>query len=168
MAGDKNPETADVLVDRRRVFTALAAGSVASAAGIAARAAEAAAPAAPASAAVTPPSAAALAAEHEAPFAAPGELGRTGADDMVDCLRHLQIDYIATMPGSSFRGLHESLINYGGNKSPEILTCLRSRVESFPSALMATLTWTMGRIFSTLHSCALQDCRTPVLNPRIT
>ena len=26
-------------------------------------------------------------------------------------------------PGSSFRGLHESLINYGGNKDPEFLTC---------------------------------------------
>jgi thiamine pyrophosphate-dependent acetolactate synthase large subunit-like protein len=27
------------------------------------------------------------------------------------------------MPASSFRGLHESIINYGGNKDPELLTC---------------------------------------------
>jgi hypothetical protein len=29
---------------------------------------------------------------------------------------------------------------------PEIFTCLRSWVESFPSALIATLTWTKGRM----------------------
>ncbi|HUP31277.1 MAG TPA: thiamine pyrophosphate-dependent enzyme, partial [Usitatibacter sp.] len=27
-------------------------------------------------------------------------------------------------PGSSFRSLHESLVNYGGNKAPELLTCM--------------------------------------------
>ena len=32
-------------------------------------------------------------------------------------------EYIASNPGSSFRGLHESFVNYGGNRSPEWLTC---------------------------------------------
>src|SRR5262249_61344420 len=46
-----------------------------------------------------------------------------GADFMVDVLKSLGLEYIAAMPASSFRGLHESIINYGGNKDPELLTC---------------------------------------------
>jgi thiamine pyrophosphate-dependent acetolactate synthase large subunit-like protein len=48
---------------------------------------------------------------------------RPGADFMVDVLKSLDFDYVAANPGSSFRGLHESLINYGGNTNPELLTC---------------------------------------------
>jgi hypothetical protein len=46
-----------------------------------------------------------------------------GSDYMIDVLRSLNIDYVATNPGSSFRGLQESLVNYGGNNKPELLTC---------------------------------------------
>ena len=49
---------------------------------------------------------------------------RPGSDFMIDVIRTLDIDYISTNPGSSFRSLHESLVNYGGNKKPELLTCL--------------------------------------------
>lgn len=48
---------------------------------------------------------------------------RTGSDYMVDVLKRLGLDYVAANPGSSFRGLHESIINYGGNREPELLTC---------------------------------------------
>src|SRR4030088_3440373 len=48
---------------------------------------------------------------------------RTGSDFMVDVLKSLDIDYVCANPGSSFRGLHESIINYGGNRSPEFITC---------------------------------------------
>ena len=48
---------------------------------------------------------------------------RTGSDFMVDVIKSLGFEYVAANPGSSFRGFHESLINYGGNKSPEFLTC---------------------------------------------
>src|SRR5688572_3875498 len=37
------------------------------------------------------------------------------SDWMVDVLKGLDLEYVATNPGSSFKGLHESLINYGGN-----------------------------------------------------
>jgi acetolactate synthase I/II/III large subunit len=47
-----------------------------------------------------------------------------GSDFMVDVVKGLDIDYLATNPGSSFRGLHESIVNYGGNRQPELLTCL--------------------------------------------
>jgi acetolactate synthase-1/2/3 large subunit len=46
-----------------------------------------------------------------------------GSDFMVDVLKTLDFEYIAANPASSFRGLHESLISYGGNKAPEWLTC---------------------------------------------
>ena len=42
---------------------------------------------------------------------------------MVDVLKTLGFEYVAANPGSSFRGLHESFINYGGNTQPEWLTC---------------------------------------------
>ena len=42
---------------------------------------------------------------------------------MVDVLKSLGIEYICSNPGSSFRALHESVINYGGNRNPEFLTC---------------------------------------------
>src|SRR5580700_1723332 len=48
---------------------------------------------------------------------------RPGSDFMVDVLKSLNFDYICANPGSSFRGLQESCINYGGNKSPEWITC---------------------------------------------
>ena len=48
---------------------------------------------------------------------------RTGSDFMVDVIKSLGFEYVAANPGSSFRGFHESLINYGGNKAPEFLTC---------------------------------------------
>jgi len=46
------------------------------------------------------------------------------SDFMVDAIKSLGIEYISINAGSSFRGLQESLINYGGNKNPQILTCL--------------------------------------------
>ena len=43
---------------------------------------------------------------------------------MVDVIKATGIDYIASNPGSSFRSLQESIVNYGGNKRPEFLTCM--------------------------------------------
>jgi len=71
------------------------------------------------------PSARALAAETE-PVSTDVEVlteDHPGADFMVDVIKSFGIEYIAAMPASSFRGLHESIINYGGNKNPELLTC---------------------------------------------
>jgi acetolactate synthase I/II/III large subunit len=48
---------------------------------------------------------------------------RTGSDFMVDVLKSIGFDYICANPGSSFRGLHESVINYGHNERPELITC---------------------------------------------
>jgi thiamine pyrophosphate-dependent acetolactate synthase large subunit-like protein len=49
--------------------------------------------------------------------------GRPASDFMVDVLKTLKIDYCYSNPASSFRALHESIINYGNNKLPEFITC---------------------------------------------
>ena len=46
-----------------------------------------------------------------------------GSDVMVDLLREMNFDYVFLTPGSSFRGLHDSLVNYGRNHKPEIILC---------------------------------------------
>jgi len=45
------------------------------------------------------------------------------SDFMVDVIKTLGFEYVAANPGSSFEGLHESIINYGSNTMPELLTC---------------------------------------------
>ena len=49
---------------------------------------------------------------------------RPGGDFMVDVIKTLDFEFIASNPGSSFRGIHESIINYGNNTKPEFITCL--------------------------------------------
>ena len=46
------------------------------------------------------------------------------SDALAELLRNLDIGFIALSPGSSFRGLHESLVNLLGNRDPEMLLCL--------------------------------------------
>jgi thiamine pyrophosphate-dependent acetolactate synthase large subunit-like protein len=47
-----------------------------------------------------------------------------GSDVLADVLRELGLEYVALNPGSSFRGLHDSLVNHLGNRAPQILLCL--------------------------------------------
>ena len=46
---------------------------------------------------------------------------RYGSDVMVDAIKACGSKYVSLNPGSSYRGLHDSLVNYGGN-DPEIIT----------------------------------------------
>jgi acetolactate synthase I/II/III large subunit len=71
-----------------------------------------------------PPTANLAAAETETPRGSNDTSGRPGSDFMVDVIKTLDIKYLPCNPASSFRGLHESLIDYGGNKQPELLTCM--------------------------------------------
>ncbi|HXT31830.1 MAG TPA: thiamine pyrophosphate-binding protein, partial [Vicinamibacterales bacterium] len=99
---------------------------------------------------VPPPSAGLAAAETNPP---PPRVDvyttdRPGSDFMADVLKSLGFEYVAANPGSSFRGLHESFINYGGNKEPELLTCCHeessvamghgyAKIEGKPMLVMA-------------------------------
>jgi acetolactate synthase I/II/III large subunit len=44
-----------------------------------------------------------------------------GSDFMVDVIKTLDIDYVALNPGGATRGLHESIIHYGGNNKPALI-----------------------------------------------
>jgi thiamine pyrophosphate-dependent acetolactate synthase large subunit-like protein len=46
---------------------------------------------------------------------------RWGSDVAAAVLRRLGVEYVALNPGSSFRGLHDSLVNYLGNRGPEMV-----------------------------------------------
>jgi acetolactate synthase-1/2/3 large subunit len=52
----------------------------------------------------------------------------SGGDFMVDVFKTLDIDYLAMNCASSFRGLHEAVVNYGKNVKPEILTCAHEEI----------------------------------------
>ena len=73
---------------------------------------------------------------------------KPGSDFMADVLKSLDFEYVAANPGSTFRGIHESLINYGNNKNPELLTCCHeessvamahgyAKIEGKPMLVMA-------------------------------
>ena len=73
---------------------------------------------------------------------------RPGSDFMADVLKSLDFEYVAANPGSTFRGIHESFINYGHNKNPELLTCCHeessvamahgyAKIEGKPMLVMA-------------------------------
>jgi thiamine pyrophosphate-dependent acetolactate synthase large subunit-like protein len=47
-----------------------------------------------------------------------------GSDAIAQLLRDLRIPYIALTPGASFRGLHDSLVNFLGNERPGMLLCI--------------------------------------------
>jgi len=47
-----------------------------------------------------------------------------GSDVIAEALRSLDIPYIALTPGASYRGLHDSIVNYLGNAKPQMLLCL--------------------------------------------
>ena len=51
-----------------------------------------------------------------------------GSDVIVDLLKAFEIEYVAINPGATFRGLHDSLVNYGGNHAPEILLCTHEEI----------------------------------------
>ena len=52
---------------------------------------------------------------------------RYGSDVIVDLLKGFGIEYAALNPGATYRGLHDSIVNYGGN-CPEIVTCTHEEV----------------------------------------
>jgi benzoylformate decarboxylase/acetolactate synthase-1/2/3 large subunit len=52
---------------------------------------------------------------------------RYGSDVMVDAIKACGFEYVSLNPGSSFRGLHDSLVNYGGNE-PQIITCNHEKI----------------------------------------
>lgn len=53
---------------------------------------------------------------------------RYGSDVIVDMLKLYGVEYAALNPGASYRGLHDSLVNYGGNEMPQIIQCTHEKI----------------------------------------
>jgi thiamine pyrophosphate-dependent acetolactate synthase large subunit-like protein len=72
----------------------------------------------------------AQAATEAKPAGLPSEkfITNPGSDFMCDVLKAVGFQYLAINPAAGFRSLQESIINYGGNRNPEILTCLHEEV----------------------------------------
>src|SRR3982075_967415 len=117
---DRGPKLA------RRKFLAgfVATGAATAIAPPTVRGADAVAQTEPRARSALPPSAKTV--EHET--RTPRELARVpgipGSDFMVDVIKSLDIKYLPANCASSYRALHESLIDYGGNRMPEFLTCM--------------------------------------------
>jgi len=60
----------------------------------------------------------------EAPNGASQSGAVFGSDIIAETLQALDIPYIALNPGASYRGLHDSIVNYLGNENPRMLLCL--------------------------------------------
>jgi thiamine pyrophosphate-dependent acetolactate synthase large subunit-like protein len=60
--------------------------------------------------------------ETPVPSASRSELW--GSDAVARMLQRLDVPYVALVPGASFRGLHDSLVNDLGNRRPQMLTCI--------------------------------------------
>jgi len=58
------------------------------------------------------------------PVASGVNAAQFGSDVVADALRATGIDYIALNPGASYRGFHDSLVNYLSNERPQMLLCL--------------------------------------------
>jgi thiamine pyrophosphate-dependent acetolactate synthase large subunit-like protein len=55
--------------------------------------------------------------------------GRPASDFMVDIFKSLELEYMFSMCASSFMGIHESVLNYAGNKSPQSITCTHEEIS---------------------------------------
>jgi thiamine pyrophosphate-dependent acetolactate synthase large subunit-like protein len=58
---------------------------------------------------------------HDAPVAGAQPREFWGSDPIAAVLRELGIPFVALVPGSSYRGLHDSIVNYLGNRTPQIV-----------------------------------------------
>ncbi len=52
-----------------------------------------------------------------------------GSDVIVDLMKSFDIEYAAFNPGASFRGIHDSIVNYGDNHRPEVIFCCHEEIS---------------------------------------
>jgi thiamine pyrophosphate-dependent acetolactate synthase large subunit-like protein len=61
---------------------------------------------------------------RDLPVPVPEQKELWGSDAIAAMLRALDLPYLALNPGASYRGLHDSIVNYLGNERPQMLLCL--------------------------------------------
>src|SRR5438105_3022917 len=83
---------------------------------------------------------------------------RYGSDLVVDLLKGFDIPFAALNPGASYRGLHDSLVNYGGNVMPELILCQHEEIavgmaHGFAKASHKPMAAIVHDVVGLLHSC---------------
>jgi acetolactate synthase I/II/III large subunit len=83
---------------------------------------------------------------------------RYGSDLIVDLLEQFEVPYAALNPGASYRGLHDSLVNYGGNAMPEMILCQHEEIavgmaHGFAKATHRPMAAIVHDVVGLLHSC---------------
>jgi thiamine pyrophosphate-dependent acetolactate synthase large subunit-like protein len=96
-----------------------------------------------------------------------------GSDLMVEVLRELGIRYIALNPGASYRGLHDSIVNFGRGEPPEIILCTHEEIavalaNGYARATGEPIATGLHNVVGLLHaSMAIFNAwcdRTPIIN----
>ncbi|MFQ6027555.1 MAG: thiamine pyrophosphate-binding protein [Dehalococcoidia bacterium] len=83
--------------------------------------------------------------------------GRYGSDVIVDLLQRYGIEYASLNPGASYRGLHDSIVNYGGN-SPRIVECQHEEIavqiaHGYAKASGKPMVAILHDLVGLLHAC---------------
>lgn len=100
---------------------------------------------------------------HETPAPTPASDSVFGSDAIAATLRALDVPYIALNPGASYRGLHDSLVNYLGNKAPQMILCLHD--ENAVSIAQGYWKATNRMMAAALHSnVGLMHASMPIFN----
>src|SRR6185437_2346586 len=129
MSDSRSKKDSTPKLDRRKFLAAAAVAGAGSAVKPADAAPSTAVQAPPRVPSALPPNEHVAAAETDVPNIAPYKTeGRPGSDFMVDVIKSLDIKYLPSNPASSYRAIHESLIDYGKNTMPEFLTCTHEEV----------------------------------------
>ena len=100
---------------------------------------------------------------HDAPVARAPSDALFGSDAIAETLRRLDVPFIALNPGASYRGLHDSIVNYLGNRAPQMILCLHDE----HAVHIAQGYWkASGRLMaSALHSnVGLMHASMPIFN----
>ena len=105
----------------------------------------------------------ALSIVHDTPVAVPKQAEAWGSDAIAAMLRAMDIPYLALNPGASYRGLHDSIVNYLGNTAPQMLLCLHEESAiSIAQGYAKTSDRMMGAI---VHSnVGLMHATMPIFN----
>src|SRR4051812_46937648 len=109
---------------------------------------------------------------HDAPIGVAPRDQIYGSDAIASMLRALEIPYVALNPGASYRGLHDSLVNYLGNRNPEMILCLHDETavsiaqgyfKASDRMMAAALHSNVGLMHATMPIFNSWCDRTPVL-----
>ena len=79
------------------------------------------------------------------------------SDVIVDCIKRYGFPYITLNPGASFRGLHDSLVNYGDNQPP-MMVCTHEEIavqiaHGYAKATGKPLVVILHNLVGLLHAC---------------